>query len=326
MSKQQSSNRSDQPKHVVVGAGPVGSAVARRLVAAGNRVTMVTRSGGGMAGPGVELVALDATNVDALSTVAEDAQAIYNCANPSYSRWEQDWPPLAKSILKAAERTGAVLATTGNLYVYPNPGMSASGEPEPMTSETPLRPSSEKGAVRVAMWQAAKAANDSGLVRATEARASSFIGAEVRDGGHFGTRVVPRLLKAKSVSFIGDPDVVHSWTAIEDVAATLVTIAADSRAFGKAWHVPTAPAVSFRELVSQTCQLAGVDMVSVRRLPRSALTVAGLFIPDLGALKEMMYQHENPFVIDATSFTTEFGQGFTPLSQTLEEVVSAHSG
>ena len=33
--------------------------------------------------------------------------ALFNCANPTdYTTWEEVWPPLAESLLTAAERTG----------------------------------------------------------------------------------------------------------------------------------------------------------------------------------------------------------------------------
>ena len=46
--------------HVIVGAGPVGSAAALRLAAAGHQVRVITRSGTGPDADGVERIAADA--------------------------------------------------------------------------------------------------------------------------------------------------------------------------------------------------------------------------------------------------------------------------
>src|ERR1700741_3048866 len=83
--------------HVIVGAGPVGSAPEHAAM---------------------ERVAADATDAARLSALADGAAALYNCANPLYHRWLTDWPPLARAMLSAAERSGAVLATASNLYGY----------------------------------------------------------------------------------------------------------------------------------------------------------------------------------------------------------------
>ncbi len=100
-------------KHVVVGAGPVGTSTARELVAQGHEdVVLVSRSGAGEELGGVRRVALDVTDADALTALAEGADALYNCVNPpSYDVWTTWWPPVAAAFLLAAERSGAVLVT-----------------------------------------------------------------------------------------------------------------------------------------------------------------------------------------------------------------------
>src|SRR5215467_7063090 len=104
--------------HVIVGAGPVGTNVARLLVERGERVRIVSRRGAGPQHPAIELVAADATEADRLAELTREAAALYNCANPLYHRWLTDWPPLAAALLTAAERSGAVLAAASNLYGY----------------------------------------------------------------------------------------------------------------------------------------------------------------------------------------------------------------
>jgi uncharacterized protein YbjT (DUF2867 family) len=96
--------------HVVVGAGPVGSATARLLTARGEQVRVITRSGSGPAD--VERVAADASDAEVLTRYVEGAEAIYSCAGPAYHRWATDWPPLGAALIRAAEASGAVLVTT----------------------------------------------------------------------------------------------------------------------------------------------------------------------------------------------------------------------
>ena len=62
--------------HLVLGAGPVGTALAVRLARAGRTVAVVTRSGRGPEHPRVERVALDATDAPALADAARRGDTI----------------------------------------------------------------------------------------------------------------------------------------------------------------------------------------------------------------------------------------------------------
>ena len=186
--------------HLVVGAGGVGSAVALVLADAGVDVVLASRSGRGPDDPRIARVRVDASSVDALLAVAPSAVVIYNCVNPEYTSWTTDWPPMAQAFLEYAERTGAVLATVSNLYGYGPVDV-------PMTEELPLAAEGEKARVRVRMWQDAKAANDSGRIRATEVRGSDYICPG--EQSMLGDRVMPRILAGKNVQLIGDIDQPH---------------------------------------------------------------------------------------------------------------------
>jgi nucleoside-diphosphate-sugar epimerase len=299
--------------HVILGKGAVGTATAETLVAAGHDVRVLSRSGGTSTGM-VEHVALDATDAAALTAATQGAAALYNCANPEYHRWATDWPPIADALLVAAEATGAGLVTMGNLYGY-GP-VSA-----PMTEDTPLAATGTKGRVRIKMWTDALALHQAGRIRATEARASDFVGPGVTESSMFGERVMPRLLRGKSVSLIGALDQPHSWTSIPDVGRALAVLGTDDRSWGRAWHVPTAPPVSQRELVDRLCDAAGIDTVGVHHLPWPIIRAAGVAVPMLRELQETRHQFDGPFVIDSTRFTETFGVRPTSLGDTAIDTV-----
>ena len=118
---------------LVVGAGVIGSRGAGMLAERGDRIRMVSRHGSGPAG-----VAADAADAGAMARLAEGAAVIYNCVNPPYHRWPADWPPIAASVLGAAERSGAVLVTLSNLYGYGPRDPGGYDVAHPMTEATPL--------------------------------------------------------------------------------------------------------------------------------------------------------------------------------------------
>ncbi len=303
--------------HVVVGAGAIGANLARRLADQGDRVRVITRSGQGPVHPRVECVAADASDVARLSSLAAGAGTIFNCANPPYPKWASAWPGLSRGMIGAAEATGARLVTISNLYGY-------AADSSPMCATDELDPPTRKGAIRVATWHDALAAHDAGRIRATEVRASDFIGPGVGANGHTGDRFVPRILAGKSVSVIGRPDVEHSWTYVDDVVTTLLAVSADDRALGRAWHVPTGPPLTFEQLAAEVASAGGVEPVEVKPLNPMLLKLAGLFSPMIRELPEMLYQFERPFVIDATDTIETFGIEPTPLVDQLRATIDSY--
>jgi nucleoside-diphosphate-sugar epimerase len=295
-------------RHVVVGAGAIGSGVATLLADQGFAVTVVTRSGSGPDHPRIERVAADAADGGHLAQLCTGATAVYNCANPPYHRWVTDWPPIAEALLQAAERTGAVLVTTSNLYGY-------GPVDAPMTESTPLAATGAKGRVRARMWLDALAAHRAGRLRTTEVRGSDYLGPRAQS--QLGERVVPRLLAGRPASILGEPDVVHTWTYTGDMARMLVTAGTDERAWGRAWHAPSQPARTARDVVTELCALAGVEPVAVRRMPSLMLRAGGLFVPLLRELPEVMHQHTRPWVMDSSAAQQTFGLRPTPWRQLL---------
>ncbi|MFI6328798.1 NAD-dependent epimerase/dehydratase family protein [Micromonospora chersina] len=302
--------------HVIVGAGPVGTATARLLAERGERVRVVTRRGTGPAHPAIERIAADAADAERLTALTEGAAALYNCANPAYHRWPLDWPPLAAALLTAAERTGAVLATVGNLYGY-------GPVDAPMTEATPLAATGTKGRVRNRMWADALAAHRAGRARITEVRGSDYVGA---GGTSLAMMVLPRVLAGQRVFLPVDWDAPHTWTYIPDVARTLVAAATDERAWGRAWHVPSAPAVSMRDLAGRAAAVVGAPAPRLIRMSYPLLWVAGLANPFARELRETAYQFDRPYLLDSTAATATLGIEATPLDRVVKETVAALRG
>ncbi|GAA1246385.1 NAD-dependent epimerase/dehydratase family protein [Kitasatospora nipponensis] len=298
--------------HVIVGAGPVGSATARLLADRGEQVRLVTRRGTGPSHPAVELVRADATDEAALTAHTKGAAALYNCANPPYTSWPTDWPPLATALLNAARHTGAVLATTSNLYGYGR----VNG---PMTEGTPLRPAGHKGEVRARMWRDALAAHEAGEARVTEVRGSDYLGAGVQT--LLAALALPKALAGRRATVPADLDAPHSWTYVGDVARTLVAAATDEQAWGRAWHVPTEPPRSIREVVTWACELADRPAPRLAVMPGALLWLGGLAVPMVRELRETQYQFRGPFVLDSSAATAAFGITPTPFETALRETV-----
>jgi nucleoside-diphosphate-sugar epimerase len=300
-------------KHIVVGAGQVGRHLAEQLTTQGHDVTVVSRSGSGP--DGVAKVAANAADRGRLSEIAEGADVLYNCVNPPYHRWAQDWPPMAASFLAAAETSGAVLVTLGNLYVYgPVDG--------PLTEDLPLAATGTKGRVRAKMWADLLAAHQAGRIRVTELRASDYFGPGAGDQAYVGERFVPGVLAGKRVMFPRDPSLPHAWTYLPDVARALAIAGTDERAWGRAWHIPTGPAVSAQDFGARLAALAGAPAPRISKVPCTMMYLAGLVSPTMRELRETNHQWDRPFVLDSSDFETTFGVAPTPLDDALRATIA----
>src|SRR3954454_23247295 len=302
--------------HVIVGKGPVGMTTAQELVSRGHEVRVLSRSGGNSTAT-IEHRQVDATDADALTEAARGAAALYNAVNPAYTRWATDWPPVADALLRAAERSGAVLVTMSNLYGYGRPA-------GPMTPDSPLAATDTKGRVRARMWADALAAHAAGRVRVTEARAADFVGPQVpADHSHL-MRQLPALEKGRRAWVVGDPDVPRGWSYLPDAAATRAGLGPDERAWGRAWHVPSTIR-SQREALTDLAPALGKPAPKVSGMPWGVLRGAGLAVPFLREVVDVRHQFDQPYVIDATATTDTFGLTATSWDDVVAASVAAGS-
>jgi nucleoside-diphosphate-sugar epimerase len=300
---------------LVIGAGVIGSRVAGMLAERGDGVSVISRRGSGPAG-----VAADAADAGAMARLAEGAAVIYNCVNPPYHRWPADWPPIAASVLAAAERSGAVLVTLSNLYGYGPRVPGGYDEAHPITEATPLAATGRKGRVRARVWQDALAAHQVGRVRVAEVRAADFVGPGAQSA--MGERIARHVRQGKNVSVLGRADRPHTWSFTADVARMLVTAGTDPRAWGHAWHVPSNEPLSQRQVIDDFARAAGVGQVRVGEIPSVVLRGMGLVWPLMRELRETEYQFRDDFVMDSSAAQATFGLKPAPW----EEIVAVTVG
>ena len=298
--------------HVVLGTGALGLAVARELVRRGEPVRVVSRGGSSAVPPDAELLAADASDPSDAARACAGARVVYHCANPPYHRWPELHPPLMSAIIAGAAAAGATLVFGDNLYAYgPVDG--------PITEDLPQRAKGPNGRTRARIATMLMDAHRAGRVRATIARGSDFFGAHARQS-IVGDAVFARAIAGKPAQLVGDPDLPHSVTYIDDFARALVTLGEREEALGRVWHVPNAPPVSRRLFVEMV--FAELDRPArVQLVPAIALSLLGIVNPTIRALNEQRYQIERPWIVDSTKFERAFRWGATPLPDAIRATV-----
>lgn len=302
--------------HVVLGTGAIGRAVMEELIRRGESVRMVNRSGKMDEVPAeVEVVASNLYDQAKVKEVTRGAQLVYQAAQPNYNEWPEKFPLLLESIIDGLTGSGTKLVLIENLYMY--------GETngKPLTEDSPYNAQTRKGRVRGEISTAAFNAHNDGRVRVTSARGGNFFGPWGTDST-MGARAFYPLLQGKPAQLIGRTDLPHSHTFVKDFGKALVILGERSEADGQTWHVPNdMPQITQGELVRMFAEEAGVEpkMSSIGKL---MMWIGGLFIPEAKESVEMMYEFDQPFVVDSSKFEKTFGMKATPMREAIRETVA----
>ncbi|WP_329234226.1 NAD-dependent epimerase/dehydratase family protein [Streptomyces canus] len=293
--------------HVIVGRGAAASKTALLLAEDGERVRMISRTGGGPDHPLIDKVTADATDTDRLTELTEGADTLITTAAPPYHLWPEQFPILSGSLLSAVKRTGAAYVMLGNLYAYG----PVSG---PITPDFPLAATGPKGRTRARAWEEAAASG----VKVTEVRAAQFYGAGAFSV--FSLMVQRQVLEGKLVLVPQELDVPHSYSAIGDTARTLVAASRNEQAYGRAWHVPTST-LSVRELAVRLAELAGAREPRMEEMTERDLTLLAFTEPFWAEMHEVLTKPGHPFVIDYSETEKILGVSATPANDVLREVI-----
>jgi nucleoside-diphosphate-sugar epimerase len=292
---------------IVFGYGAVGKATVERLIAEGRQVRVAQRKQPVDLPAHVRFVATDILDSEAVLAAAEGASQIVLSVGFPYDGkvWREAWPTTMANVLAAAEATGARVVFVDNLYMY-------GPQTEPLREDMPLTSYGQKPAVRAEitrMWMSAQA---TGRVRFAALRAPDFYGPGVGAVSHFGDLGFGALAKGKSATLVIPPDTPHAFAYVPDIARAVVTLLdAPDDAFGQAWHVPSAPTRTAREIFSIGASALGVKP-RITAVPLWLLPAMALVMPVLKGFVEMKFQWDRPYMVDHSKFAARFWGDATP--------------
>ncbi|WP_395576330.1 NAD-dependent epimerase/dehydratase family protein [Streptomyces sp. BK79] len=299
--------------HTVLGSGPAGTALARELVRRGHPVRLVDRRGDGPALAGVERFAADVSTVEGARAAIGEAAVVHHCVNVAYHLQVEVMPRVQEAVLTAVEEKGARLVVLDTLYPYGETGGAV------MTEGSPWQATSRKGRMRAELDERYLATHRAGRARVVLGRSADFVGPGVL-GSTLGAAVFPGALTGGEVVGIGDIDLPHSYTDIRDVAAGLATLGERPEGDGRVWHLPTAAAVSTRQVHTVIEKRVGRPLnVVLLTEPRPFGPFDERFMAEYA---EMFYQHTEPQIMDSTAFERAFGLAPRSLEDTVDATVT----
>jgi nucleoside-diphosphate-sugar epimerase len=299
----------------IAGYGPVGRALARRLLARGDQIRLVQRSAPRMVPVGAEFMKADLERAEDAARACSGARTVVCTVGVPYRSpiYTRIWPIVMRNLLDGCARSSARFIVADNLYMY-------GPQTEPLTEDMPLTDFGQKPRVRAEITRLWQQTHRSGRVRATAVRASDFYGPDVATSV-LSTFGVARLLAGKAALAPYPPDHLHDFTYVPDFARALVTlIDAPDDAYGEAWHVPNAPTETLRQLITLAAKLIGVRP-RLMVLPQTLAPLIALFDADVRELAEMRFQWDRPYRVDSSKFTKRFWGDATPFENGLTETI-----
>jgi len=299
---------------VILGSGGIiGNGLAEILPQYTDKIRLVSRNPSAV-NKNDELMKTDLTNYEQTVKALEQADAAYLVLGMEYKTavWKRDWPKVMTNVINACKKFNTKLVFFDNVYSYGK----VNGW---MTEKTPMNPSSKKGEVRAKISEQLINEYKQGNIKAIIARAADF------NGPTKSTFVYPlvyeKVRNGKKAQWFINADLRHSLTYTADAAKAAAILGNTPEAYNRVWHLPTDKnAPTGKEFINMVQETYGKN-TGYATLSRWMLKMAGLFIPVIREMDEMLYQYDSEYLFDSSDFETHFFKA-APVKKSIEETVN----
>ena len=285
----------------ILGAnGTIGSVLTKELVSYTNKIRLVSRNPRKV-NESDELFPADLSNPAFVDQAVEGSDVVYLVVGFDYNLkvWEEKWPTLMRATINACIKHNARLVFFDNVYSY-----DINAIPH-MTEESEYNPPSRKGAVRKQISQMLMDEVKAGKLMALIARSADFYGPG-NDKSFANEMVYKNFLKGRRANWFIDADKKHSFTYTPDAAKATALLGNTDDAYNTIWHLPTDKNTitgrEFIELFSKEMKVPNKLVV----MPMWMVRLAGIFVPVLKEMREMMYQYDRDYFFDSSKFDKRF--------------------
>jgi len=285
----------------ILGAnGTIGSVLTKELVNYTDKIRLVSRNPRKV-NESDELFPADLSNPAFVDQAVEGYDIVYLVLGFDYSLkvWKEKWPTLMSATINACIKHNARLVFFDNVYMYDINAISH------MTEESAYNPPSRKGAVRKQISQMLMDEVKAGKLMALIARSADFYGPG-NDKSFANEMVYKNFLKGRRANWFIDADKKHSFTYTPDAAKATALLGNTDDAYNTIWHLPTDKNTitgrEFIELFSKEMKVSNKLVV----MPMWMVKLAGIFVPVLKEMREMMYQYDRNYFFDSSKFDKRF--------------------
>jgi nucleoside-diphosphate-sugar epimerase len=298
---------------IIGSTGPIGTALARELKNYTGKIRLVSRNPRKVNGDD-ELFSADVLNLRKIDEAIEGSEVVYLTVGLEYKTkvWQKNWPVVMSNVITACKRHKAKLAFFDNMYMY---------DPEklnPMTEETPIKPSSKKGAVRAKIADMLLKEVKNGNLTALIGRAADFISLKNSVLVEMGLK---NLKAGKKADWFVDVNRIHNFTYVTDAARGMALLGNTPDAYNQVWHLPSINqrmnGIEWIDLMAKELKVKA----RYRVMPQWMMGIIGLFIPVVKEFREMSYQYEKDYYFDSSKFQQKFNYKPTEPAEAIREMI-----
>jgi len=307
---------------LVLGAtGGVGGAVAEKLLANGYTVRAMHRNAAANAikTPKYDWVSGDAMNRDEVMRAASGVDLIVHAVNPpGYRNWGTLVLPMIDNTIAAAKAVDARILMPGTIYNFAPDTFDA------ITEESPQKPATIKGRIRVALEQRLEAAAKNGT-QVILVRAGDFFGPGAGNNW-FAQAVVKPGAPLKAITNPADPGVGHQWAYLPDVAETMVqlVVRADELPSFARFHMEGFWDHDGEQLGQAIRRVTGKADLPIKRFAWWMLRLGKPFVAVFRELLEMRYLWQRELHMRNDRLVAFLGtEPRTPIDQAVRETLSS---
>lgn len=241
---------------------------------------------------------------------AKGCDVIVNGLNPpNYKNWDVAIPKITREVIEAARESGATVIIPGNVYHFGN-------QPGVWSENTPARPVSRKGGIRLAMEEAYEASG----VQTIVLRAGNFIDPDRQDC--VMSLIYMRDIARDRITLPGSHEVNQAMCYVPDWAKAAVELAEKRASLSRFEDIPfPGYTLSGNDIKSELEKLLNRPL-RFTRFPWWALKIASPFWTLAREMQEMRYLWNTDHALSGEKFG-QLLNGFeaTPLEEVLRSAL-----
>ena len=248
--------------------------------------------------PLAEIVTWNPENPGSIRTAARGIDTLIYLVGVPYHHFELHPVLIRKTLDAAVAECVQNILLIGTVYPYGKPRTT------PVTEEHPREPHTFKGRMRKEQEDALLTAHATGKIRGAILRLPDFYGPNVERS--FLHSLFQAAAQGGTANLIGPIDTPHEFVFVPDVGPAVTALVIEPNAYGRAWNLAGAGAITQRAIAARVFQMAG-SKPRLRVAGKNTLRIMGLFNPLFRELVEMHYLLATPVLLDDSALQRLLG-------------------